>query len=105
MEENRENNISIRHKRKKALTILIIFFTPLIFMCILVNFLSFANPQWSRIIYVAQRNGLWILWDGEPPAVPDYYTGVWLTWHNNFAKESEGKYIKGARRWKTQILG
>ena len=87
--------ININKKRKKAIIILMIFFAPLIFMCIFVNFLAFGPPQSCKLVYMAQRTGFWGVWGGVMPEMPDNYTGIWKDWNEDGTIYSEGNYKNG----------
>lgn len=63
---------------------------------VLLGALFFANPQWSRHVYLARRYwlakhlGSWV-----KPERPPHYSGVWREWHEEGTKVLEDTYVKG----------
>ena len=85
----------IRKKRLKAIALILIVISPFFFFALTVDILLYGNPQWCKIIYMAQKTGIWGLWECPPPKKPNDYTGVWRDWYDDGTKRFEGEYLKG----------
>lgn len=81
-------------KRRTRIRIAVILGIVLLAVCGPVVFLSLANPQWSRFIYLWQCHIYPKHAEGEIKPPPGF-TGTWKTWWRSGRKRAEYQYLNG----------